>query len=479
MKKGSITIYLSLIFSVLLAMLTVLLTGTRDSVIRMKTECSMDAALYSVFAEYNRELLDQYDLLFIDTSYGKGQGSPANLESRLKFYMNQNFQLNNHLGIERTKDLLALSAADVVITDYALATDDDGEVLARQAVDYIQQKYGLGSFARIQGYFQTAADHEFLTRDVSAEQSDNQSRINSMELPKRKISDEEWEEVPLDNPADLVNGARGLGTLSLVLNQDKELSTRAVNLSNYVTGRDCEKGSGVGSRARLSQAQKLLFNKYIIDKTNCYTSEDNEATLQYQLEYILAGKASDEENLKKVVERLLFIRQAANLTYLFSDATKVAEAEALALSLTAVAMAPEFAEPVKLSILLAWAYAESIYDIRHLMAGGTIPLLKTAETWHFSLSEMLQFRQYLPDETIDESLEEGMRYDEYLGMLLLEVQHDTKIKRMMDIIEMEVRKKDGNHGFRLDTCVDFLEAQIAVESGFGYGCSITRNYYYY
>lgn len=478
MKRGSVTIYLALVFMVLLAMLTMLLTAARDSVIRMKTECSMDAALYSVFAEYNRELLNQYDLLFIDTSYGGGQGSIANPAEHLRYYMNQNLKPDTGLVFGDTKDLLALTAADVKITDYALATDDKGMVLERQAIDYIRNLYGMNSLQKIQGYLESAKAQNLLTRDVSAEQSANQAQIDSMELPKKQISEEEWEEVPLDNPADAVNGARGIGILSFVLDDDQQLSTQSVALTNYVSHRNCAKGSGVGTRDKVTIPDRLLFDRYIMEKTDCYTSENPEGLLHYQLEYILAGKSSDPENLEAVAQKLLFIRQAANITYLFSDAGKVAEAEALALSLTAVSMAPEFAEPVKLSILLAWAYAESVYDVKHLLSGGKIPLMKTAATWHFSLSQMLQFSQYLSEEA-DGDLEKGLSYEEYLAMLLLTEKHEDKLNRMMDLIEMDIRNTDGNHQFRLDTCVDYLEAQVVVESGYGYGCEITRSYYYY
>lgn len=478
MKRGSITIYLALSLSVLLLLFNVLFVGTRDSVIRTKTECSMDAALYSVFAEYNRELLEQYDLLFIDTSYGSGQGSIVGLSAHLRAYMNENFQPK-----EKTRwlkrDLLSLTATDAEILEYALATDENGALLQRQAVDYIKEQYGLNCMKRVQDQFKKAEDENLLSRDVSAEQNANQGTIDGIELPKRKISEDEWEEVPLNNPADTVNGSRKIGILSLVLDAKEPVSNEAVALSNYVSARNCEEGIGLGEREGLSGAEKLLFDRYIQEKTDCYTTEEKNGLLQYQTEYILAGKASDMENLSWVADRLVFMRQAANISYLFSDGAKQAEAEALALSLSAVILAPELAEPVKLSILYAWAYAESVYDVKHLLEGKKIPLVKTSVNWHFSLQEMLQFRQHLGDTKSDEALEEGLDYKEYLGMLLLATDSKKKVDRMMDVIEMDIRKTKGNSSFRLDTCVDYAKARVSVESGYGYGCEITRSYYYY
>ena len=70
-NAGSTSVYLILIFAVLLSFILLIVEGARKNAIRMKIECAMDLSMSSVFAEYNRELLNQYDLFFIDTSYGQ------------------------------------------------------------------------------------------------------------------------------------------------------------------------------------------------------------------------------------------------------------------------------------------------------------------------------------------------------------------------------------------------------------------------
>ena len=60
------------------------------------------------------------------------------------------------------------------------------------------------------------------------------------------------------------------------------------------------------------------------------------------------------------MSRLIRWREVANVIYLFSDSEKCAQAEALAMTLTAVLQVPALAEPVKYSILFAWAYVESL-----------------------------------------------------------------------------------------------------------------------
>ena len=476
MKSGSITAYLALTFGIMMSFVCVLITGARERAIQMKTEISMDAALYSVFAEYNRELLSQYDLLFIDTSYGGGQGRIANVEEHLSHYMNRNFD-ETKTGLF-VKDLLALSATDVVTEKYSLATDLKGTVMQRQAVDYMKTKYGLHCMDKVKGMFDQASDNHFFTKNVSDMQQANQQEIGSKGLPKRKNKDDEWEEVAIDNPADGVNGLRASAILTLLVPKGQVVSKQTINPQNYVSKRQCEKGEGLLGRTGLSGTDSLLFDRYILEKAGCYTNLKEQSKLYYELEYILNGKPDDSKNLEATLSTLLFMRQASNFTYIMSDGAKIAEAEALAATLAAVILMPELLEPIKMSILFAWVFAESVYDVKHLLCGGKIPLIKNASSWHYSLEGMLSFQADASYANSGEQ-EEGFDYREYLGMLLLTKDHTTKRMRMMDVIEMDIRNTHGNRNFRLDLCLDYLEATVYVASKYGYAEEITRAYYYF
>ena len=57
-----------------------------------------------------------------------------------------------------------------------------------------------------------------------------------------------------------------------------------------------------------SGSAKVLFQQYLMEHLGSYISP-SEAGLHYQLEYLLAGKKSDQENLKAVAKRLLLIRE--------------------------------------------------------------------------------------------------------------------------------------------------------------------------
>lgn len=470
--EGSITIYLALIFTIILSFLLFIIEGARENTIRMKAELAMDLSLSSVFAEYNRQLLEQYDLFFIDASYGQANASTERIEDHLKGYLNDNFRIGSDLGMVR--DLLSMKTEDVNIMDYSLASDEAGVLIKRQAVSYIKDLYGISYLTELQKHMDTIQEKGVFTRDITGERLANQSAIDNFEIPPKQVGEDEWEEVELNNPADGVNAARGI--LSLVIDGECELSVSGVNLSNYISARECNKGSGLMGRDKTSITDELVFNEYLIHKCGSYTNPKETGALQYQLEYILMGRNNDIENLKAVVNKLLLLRETANVVYLFSDSGKMAEAEAMALAVTSAIALPELAELVKISLIFAWAYAESVYDVRTLLQGGKIPIIKDSETWHYSISGMLDFASDTSAGTADGI---GISYEEYLRIFMAAENVGIKTNRAMDIIEMDVRKCEGNRYFRLDTCVDYLQAEVLVSSSYGYNYSITRSYCYY
>ena len=137
MRRGAMTVFLSLVLTLILSLVFTVVEGARMSAIRMKFTCAADIGMNSVLAEYHRELLEQYDLLFVDMSYGGTHPSAANTEAHLQRYLQNNFSGTTYTGLAGQRDFLAMDAGDVAITAYSLASDQEGEVLKRQVTDYM------------------------------------------------------------------------------------------------------------------------------------------------------------------------------------------------------------------------------------------------------------------------------------------------------------------------------------------------------
>ena len=477
MRKGYITVFLSLSLSLILSLVLTLIEGARISAVRMKFECAADIGMNAVLAEYHRELLKQYDLLFVDTSYGGSAPSIANTEEHLRNYIQKNLQAQKKGGFLLLRDFLDMGVIDVEITEYSIASDANGEVLKRQITDYMAD-YPVGSILeKISGNVMQINDAQMESRDIAGERESYQAQIDEIGLPEEEVEEGVFEEVPLDNPADAANATRSIGVLNLVVDDIGSISTVKTALSQYISHRSLMQGNGVCQEAAeiSGGANDILFLVYLFEKCGYYGNLKEDSLLQYQIEYIIAGKDTDWQNLEQVAKRLLRWREVSNVLYILSDGGKVAEAEAMALALTAVMLLPALTEPVKYTILYAWAYVESLQDVKTLLNGGRVPVFKTAADWKTGIDSIKNVKGSLTNEDSGR----GLNYKEYLEVMLFLTNDHDRTFRAMDIMEMDIRKTPGNGNFRLDGCFDTYRAHLSVASGFGYSYEMERLYGYY
>lgn len=233
----------------------------------------------------------------------------------------------------------------------------------------------------------------------------------------------------------------------------------AGGITAYTGGKVIKDLSGTGSSGALSDDMytisyisshfKKKFGNTIIDET----------FFNNETEYILYGSFSDAENYRKTYMSLFAIREAVNMVYLYSDPAKRAETLAAAESLT-----PGFFSPVtQLIIIAAWSAAESRNDLANLEHGNGVPLVKTAGTWMISLTNLLQ---YGGGQYIEIPGNSPMNYGRYLDILLLTVSNDTRISRIMDLIQINMKGCVRQDFILADHFAGFsLKAGISKESG--------------
>ena len=153
-----------------------------------------------------------------------------------------------------------------------------------------------------------------------------------------------------------------------------------------------------------------------------------------EVEYILYGCMSDEENYKKAYHSIFAVRTAVNTAYLYMDPEK----SALILA-TAEAMTPgPFAPLTQILLTLAWAAVESENDMKNLEAGNGVPLIKNSATWMTDIDGAAKGaasgEDYIPIPG-----DSPMTYSRYLDMLLLTLDRDTKLYRIMDLIQINLK----------------------------------------
>ena len=194
MRRGYITVFLSLSLTLILSLVFAVIEGARISAIRMKFECVTDIGMNSVLAEYHRELLKQYDLLFVDTSYGGSHPEIANTEAHLYNYTQKNCCPGGEKNSSGSRDFLAMDMGMVEISEYSAASDDNGAVLKRQVTDYMDD-YPLGAMlSKINANVSLLQSAGIATRDTDAWRRQYEAEIDAIGLPEKETEDGERDE---------------------------------------------------------------------------------------------------------------------------------------------------------------------------------------------------------------------------------------------------------------------------------------------
>lgn len=439
-------------------------------------EYAMDIGMNSILAEYHRELLEQYDVFFIDTSYGSNLPSIHKTSGHLSGYMDRNLSWED-LGIGAYgQNLYGLSVQNILIGNLAVATDESGKVFRKQAIEYMSDKYGLSIPREVEEWQRVIEEYGLDNSDVDSKRQSVDGQINELDGSKIQVSEEEWVTVDVENPADGINAQRNKGVLLLTMKNTDNLSNIGFNLDRSVSKRTLYTGQGPVDCRNESESlpELLLFDEYIFEKCSFYGNEMDKSYMKYQIEYILGGKDNDLDNLKSIASKLLLIREAANVSYLFSDSVKRAEASALAATVSAVTMLPQLQVLLEYSILFAWAFAESVYDVSSLFDGGRVPLLKDSDTWHTDIDSLFATAQG----NDSKKSESGLSYKDYLRVLIKMTDVDTKTMRLIDMAELDIRKTPGNESFRMDGCIDGMTIQANIIGEHGYAFLLERDCFY-
>lgn len=476
--KGTITVFLSLISTLFLSLLCTLTESARVQGAESVASSALDMGIFSVMGEYEREMLDRFNVFFLDGAYGTGEFDIRKVQMRLKNMMEYTTEPDKGLFMSFSMNLFPMDIGQCTIDKYALATDGNGGVFYAQAV--ANQKAGLAadvinkvldSQSKAEQQDKASQEYEQSDREIGKRMDELEAEKEAVEESERQaaledkkgqqdgafIPIEEADKVQVDNPLDEIKKIKKLGLLGLVLKDPSKVSGKTVDKKEMVSHREIEKGNMQLEGIKRDLISDGIFQEYLLDSFPNITKKGKEGSLDYQLEYILVGKDNDVDNLKSVVNRLLLMREGANFAYAMGNSAMREAALALAILLVGAIPVPGLVTATKAALLLAWAYGESLIDVRILLAGGKVPLLKDESSWRLSLENLAHLTQIL--EEADSSTGKGLAYKDYLRMLLVVGDKEGYPMRALDMIEGQMRKRAATAAFHADYCIAGIRAE--------------------
>lgn len=491
-RKGSITVFFSLSLTIVITLICTTIETVRLNGLQQQLDMAADSALDSMFASYDRQLLEQYGLLFLNGSGGNDKYSDLYLKNQMEEYMKYEMTPTLDTSFIGTT-MYPMKLEDIRILNTVRATDFGGNVFEQEVIDYMKYKEvgditdqllkwktlmekGNDQSKKIEEAEKTLnqtdwenqskeeelskttlniVEHNIIKNGMQQDETANETEQETEEnLFDQQRYDKEIESSVIHQVQEVKKG----GFLKIVVPEQipisgKQIKTEKLPSMTSVTELEWNNRSVAEKTARA-----VLYGEYVLKYFSNFISDEKKSGIQYETEYILFGKNSDEENLKSCINRLLWIREGLNIAHIFSSPAKMEEALAMATAMVGWAMIPPLVTAVQLVIVGSWAYAESLLDVRRLLSGKKVTLIKTEQSWQLGLSGLKNF--FYGAGQSENNDENGLGYEDYMRVLLLTVDKSEKIYRTMDIVQQNMQQSVPN--FEMKNYV--YSAQICVEA---------------
>ena len=462
--RGSMTVFAALVFMLVASLLFALLEGTRVNTLRVYANVTSELALESVFAEYQAGLWDGYHVLGLDGAYGGTTFSEEYVTSVLNARIRTNLDLRgNGSGI------MELKHCSAVPMEYQLLTDGEGRVFLHGISDCMKAKLPIAAVQSIyEGVVSAQAVGGENTTDASiwvAKQALTEQQQERQQYENHRLEQQEQEVqqsgyVISENPLDCVLAHKQNFVLGTVVENVEHLSTKRIVQTECLQNRVMEHGTST-QIPELEWYDKILAIEYVKENFSDYRSQAEEKALSYEMEYIVCGKDGDKENLEAVVERLLLAREAANVIHITFDQEKRLAVSEAALALAGATANAAVIKAVEYGLIAAWAYADSTLDVRALLCGDKVALIKNDSQW---TSNLMNLSQVLESSMRAINCEEGWSYQDYLKSFLFVMTEQVLAYRMMDIMEQNIRRTYEYRNCRMDHMISSICYTIDYEA---------------
>lgn len=226
--------------------------------------------------------------------------------------------------------------------------------------------------------------------------------------------------------------------------------------------RDMIPSGGTDGGVLETAVNAVLFHSYLMTHFSDYLEENGDGALSYELEYLIAGKAEDRDNLFSIAMQICVLRTALHFISLYTDGACKSAAEQAALAACGVIGLPALTSVIAFVLLFVWAAEEAIIDVAALLQGKKLALYPGRNTGSLTFPEIFLFSQKLVLGKAKEKKEAGglgFGYREYLQVYLLLLPKETKCYRALDLIQENLRK-DYRDSFRVNRCVWKLSYQV-------------------
>ena len=388
-KKGVITIFSAISFALTVSLFLSLLESARLQGMRYFYPEYVNLQSDNILAHYDLDIYEKFGVF--------GRYNDGNIEETLNEYLNRDESLDE-------RDLLKGKSANVTDISFKLMTDDEGKAFQHLAASYMKAVFPDVFSDKVNEFISNFSEvSEYMDGNKLMEHIDSaiDAVLKAISIAESKLYktyiDADGNEVTTEDPEmrAAIDRLKGCGILEAkkqveefsilsLLPQGAMVSKGRKLQYDPIEKRELKSGDMEPvSTDRIEYYLTILYAgstlRSFLD-SNAQTSDgeepkQNNEGLVYELEYLLAGKDTDEENLSYAAKRVYVLRSAVRFLANLMDPTKVDTAYGLAVMLVGFTGLPFLIPLVKLGILICWSLVDAIADCRMLFSGIRLPLI--------------------------------------------------------------------------------------------------------
>ncbi|MGI6501828.1 MAG: DUF5702 domain-containing protein [Anaerostipes sp.] len=459
-QRGSTTVFFASVFLSMLLLVSICLEGIYLYVGKGKAMGAYMSGLMSTQGNYQKELHENYHLFGLDPRYTDK--------------LTKDVKENMSVSLCDSKDNFFYEIGEIGLSHGKTFDDNEAGLLKYQIREFMKYSLGKDGVEKLTKQLANPAKSEEI-QAAKQQLTDSENAAKNQEDKKEDDTKDQVTEKVKD-PRKGFMSMINKGIISLVYPKGKKISKKTIKITygkeekikqskinffksdSVASNLDENTTKDYGN----SLSNELLGVAYGTKVFHHGASKEKKDGTQYEVEYLICGNSSEEANLGGVLSRTLAIRFLTNRVCLLRDQARTAEAETLAAAILGVTGIPPLVTVGKELLLAALAYGESILDLRNLVEGKKIPVIKDSTNWQ------LEFAGLATLTGKRKPVQNGLNYENMLQMLMLvSTKPSMKYLRMMDLMEGNIEEKVP--GFTFQKCYASYQVAANVKMGtFGF-----------
>ena len=451
-ERGEISIFLALMFLIILATAFCVLEGIHAYENSMHTEAAFLGAGDTILSNYDCPLFFRYHVFFLDPRE-QDEATDDGLNYLEHYYEDGSF--------------FGHTFSDLSMKSLVTATDYDGKVMKRQIEEWEKTKGENNPFTDFAQKLPpvTAPDVVVASGGGIAKEQEEDDDYAAEKILWKNLK--ESLEMVLRSGILLygMDEKRGVSTLSV-----SDAALPSVTEGNISRGYPSipilpsspQAAAGILTEfgrlhllIRTNPVKEWQLLAYAKENFGCYTKPDTRQAcgLLYEKEYMIHGATSDQENLNAAVMLIFARRFFLNMEGIRHQEALCLRARFLAVRISGYDGLPENVEETETILLNMLSLGESLVELRSLLHGKNVPVSKDSGRWAVSFETVSD--RLRAGETVD-TAGTGVNYEDHL-IYFMRGQEKELLYAMMDLMQINISLEEP--GFLVKDCCYSFELQ--------------------